>query len=268
VLKTILAFISAALFSYQAVATVIEIRTNMGVITVNLFDEDTPETVENFLDYVNSGAYAYNVVHRLESNFVIQAGGYQYNNELPLDEVATGVPVSNEPVLSNVRGTIAMAKLSGDPNSATSQWYINLSDNSQNLDIQNGGFTVFGQVIENGMTIVDEISELPRFNLGGAATSIPLINYSEDDATNGVEPDEENFVLITDIVVTDAATVTNPDLNPAANTLINHDNSGQPDQPSNGSSSGGAFHPLLLLFLSLSALLFRRKQKGLVFFNH
>ncbi|MCC2606766.1 peptidylprolyl isomerase [Planctobacterium marinum] len=261
-LKTILAFISVALLSCQAAATVVEIRTNMGTISVNLFDEDTPETVENFLEYVNSGAYANNVVHRLETDFVIQAGGFQYNNELPLDNVATGVPVVNEPELSNVRGTIAMAKLAGDPNSATSQWYINLADNSQNLDVQNGGFTVFGQVIGDGMNIVDQISELPRFNLGGAATSIPLNNYSEDDAANGVDPDEENFVLITDIVVTDSATVTNPDLNPTPNTLINSGNGGGSDNPSDGGSSGGALNPLLLIMLSLPALLLRRRQKS------
>tara|TARA_B100000749_G_scaffold254619_1_gene222201 strand:- start:1229 stop:1621 length:393 start_codon:yes stop_codon:yes gene_type:complete len=108
----------------QAAATVVEIRTNMGNISVNLFDEATPETVENFLEYVNSGAYANNVVHRSEPDFVVQAGGFTYNNTLPLDNVATGVAVVNEPELSNVRGTIAMAKQAGDPNSATSQWLL------------------------------------------------------------------------------------------------------------------------------------------------
>lgn len=258
-IKPILALSTAALLSFQAAATVVEIRTNMGTISVNLFDEETPETVENFLEYVNSGAYANNVVHRLEPDFVVQAGGFTYNNTLPLDNVATGVAVVNEPELSNVRGTIAMAKQAGDPNSATSQWFINLSDNSQNLDVQNGGFTVFGQVIDNGMNVADAIGELSRFNLGGAANSIPLQNYTNDDAANGREPDGDNFVLITDIVVTDAATVTNPDLNPVPNTLI--DSSGEPTPPSGGGSSGGAMHPLALLMIGLTTIFFRRRVK-------
>ena len=156
--------------SFQANATVVEIRTNLGNISVNLFDQDTPETVENFLEYVNSGAYANNVVHRLEPGFVVQTGGFQYNNELPFDAVTTGVPVTNEPALSNVRGTIAMAKLAGDPNSTTSQWYINLADNSQNLDVTNDGFAVFGQVIGDGMDVVEQIATLTRYNMGAQLT--------------------------------------------------------------------------------------------------
>ncbi|MDC8832459.1 peptidylprolyl isomerase [Alteromonas gilva] len=261
-IKTILTISTAALMSFHAAATVVEIRTNMGNISVNLFDQDTPETVENFLEYVNSGAYANNVIHRLEPGFVVQGGGFTYNNVLPLDNVATGTPVTNEPELSNVRGTIAMAKLANDPNSATSQWFINLDDNSQNLDVQNGGFTVFGQVIDDGMTIVDEISELPRFNLGGAASSIPLIDYTAADASNGVEPDENNFVLITDIVVTDAAAETNPDLNPVPNTLIDSSGGGDPTPPSSGGSSGGSLNPLALLFVALSVVAFRRRVKA------
>ena len=260
--KTLLALMSATLLSYQANATVVEIQTNMGSITVNLFDEDTPETVENFLSYVNSGAYANNVVHRLEPDFVMQAGGYTYNSALPLDTVPRGQPVVNEPVLSNVRGTIAMAKLSGDPDSATSEWFINIDDNSDNLDVQNSGFTVFGQVIGDGMDIVDEINDLPRFNLGGAASSTPLINYSQADASNGVEPDEENFVLITDIVITDASTVTNPDLNPTPNTSQGGGDSGGSTPPSGSGSSGGAMSPLALLGFGLSVLFFRRRRNA------
>lgn len=260
-IKRILSLSTVALLSFSSAATVVEVRTNMGNFSVNLFDEDTPETVENFLEYVNSGAYANTVVHRLDPGFVIQSGGFSYNGALPLDTVATGTPVINEPALSNVRGTLAMAKLSGDPDSATSQWFINLDDNSQNLDLQNGGFTVFGQVIDDGMEIVDNISELPRFNLGGAANTIPLQNFTATDAQNNVEPDENNFVLITDVVVTDATTVTNPDLTPTPNTLLN-----TPTPPSsggdtsNGSSSGGAMHPLMLIVLGTVFVLFRRKK--------
>lgn len=259
-IKTLLALSTSALISFQAAATVVEIRTNMGNISINLFDEETPETVENFLEYVNAGAYANNVVHRSEPEFVIQAGGFNYNNTLPLDNVATGVSVINEPELSNVRGTIAMAKQAGDPNSATSQWFINLADNSQNLDVQNGGFTVFGQIIGDGLDVADAINELPRFNLGGAANSIPLMNYSDTDAANGQDPNGDNFVIISDIVVTDSTTVTNPDLTPVPNTLLNSNDGGDPSTPSGG-SSGGAVHPLALLAIGLTAVVFRRRKR-------
>lgn len=258
-IKTLLPFIFTALVCAPAAATVVEIRTNQGNISVNLFDETTPETVENFLEYVNSGAYANNVVHRSEPGFVIQAGGFSYNNELPLDTVPTGTPVVNEPELSNVRGTIAMAKLAGDPDSATSQWFINIADNSANLDVQNGGFTVFGQVLADGMDVVDAINALPRYNLGGAANAIPLIDY---DSASNEDPNEENFVLISDIVVTDSATVTNPDLQPAPNTLINNSGGGNetPDTPNdNGSSGGGSVNPVGLLLLAIAGVFLRRR---------
>lgn len=229
-----------------AAATVVEFQTVMGTFKVNLFDETTPETVQNFLDYVNAGAYANNVVHRSETGFVIQGGGFQYNGSIPLDNVNAGTPVINEPVLSNVRGTIAMAKSPGGVNSATVQWFINLSDNSANLDVQNGGFTAFGQVIEDGMLIVDEISDLTRFNLGGAANSIPLRNYTADDLNNDVDITDQHLVIINDIVVVDAEVNTNPQLNPKENTLIKMSGG------SGGSAGGGgSLSYVLLLTLML-----------------
>ncbi len=112
---------------------------------IDLFEEETPETVANFLNYVNDGDYANTFIHRSVAGFVIQGGGFTFIDG-ERQSVPTDPPVVNEPGISNLRGTIAMAKLSGDPNSATSQWFINLADNAENLDGQNGGFTVFGQV--------------------------------------------------------------------------------------------------------------------------
>lgn len=244
------------MISCAAQATVVEIRTVMGDIQVNLFDQATPQTVDNFLDYVNSGAFMNNIVHRSEPNFVIQMGGFQYTNSFPPSSIPTGTPVTNEPALSNLRGTLAMAKLGGDPNSATSQFFINLSNNSANLDIQNGGFAVFGQVIGDGMTVVDQIAALSRFNLGGVYTAIPLRNYTTSDATAGTTPDDENLVIITDIVVIDATTNTNTDLNPAPNTLINQ--STNPPTTPGDSGSGGILSIYLIGALALITIARRR----------
>lgn len=241
-LKALFVAASACLmFSLPTQATVVEFRTVVGDFQVNLFDETTPQTVQNFLDYVNSGAYANNVVHRALPNFVVQGGGFTFTGALPLDNVVTGPPVINEPELSNVRGTISMAKLGGSPNSATSQWFINLNNNSANLDVQNGGFSAFGQVLGDGMEVVDAIANIQTFNQGGAFSDIPLRNFSAGNAIT-----EDNLVIITDIVVIDANTVTNPDLQPARNTRINQ----PPSQPDSGDSGGGALGISLLLSLA------------------
>jgi peptidyl-prolyl cis-trans isomerase A (cyclophilin A) len=90
--------------------------------------------------------------------------------------------VVNEPkpsgtsAANNVRGTIAMAKLGSDPNSATNQWFFNLADNSANLDAQNGGFTVFGRVLGSGMAAVDEMVKVPRFAYASPFDTVPLRN--------------------------------------------------------------------------------------------
>jgi cyclophilin family peptidyl-prolyl cis-trans isomerase len=146
-------------------------ETNVGAFNIELYDTEARLTVINFLEYVNRGDYGDSVIHRSAvtgtppAPFVIQGGGYGYGNFLGLEffvDIPKDSPVQNEfsPSRSNVRGTIAMAKLDGDPNSATSEWFINLGDNSANLDYQNGGFTVFGHVIGSGMEVVDAIADL------------------------------------------------------------------------------------------------------------
>lgn len=242
---------SLLLLPQLSYATVVEVRTVLGDFQVNLFDETTPATVQNFLEYVNSGAYANNVVHRVEPNFVMQAGGFTYNGSTPLDNVTQGTPVTNEPELSNVRGTISMAKLSGNANSATSQWFINLANNSSNLDNQNGGFSAFGQVLGDGMDVVDAIAALTRFNLGGATNTIPLRDFTVTDLNNNTPITDTHLVIITDIVVVDATVVTNPTLNPTPNTLINPTPTPTPNPTPNtgGSGGGGSLHYLLLVGL-------------------
>jgi len=137
--------LTLGLAAFSSQATIVEFQTSQGNFKVNLHDETTPKTVENFLKYVTDGDYNETVFHRSVSNFVIQAGGYSLNDDLELAGIDIDDPVINEPVYSNVRGTIAMAKRSGDINSATSQWFFNLNDNgsSQRLDYTEGGYSVF-----------------------------------------------------------------------------------------------------------------------------
>ena len=111
-------------------ATTVQFQTVMGDFEVNLFDKTTPKTVENFLKYVEEGAFENTVMHRSVPGFIVQGGGFEYPGNLPLKAVTSHPAVVNEPVYSNRRGTIAMAKVGNNPNSATNQWFFNLADNS------------------------------------------------------------------------------------------------------------------------------------------
>jgi cyclophilin family peptidyl-prolyl cis-trans isomerase len=177
-----------------------------GVIKVVLFDQEglgAPKTVQNFQNYVNSGSYENTIIHRSNPNFVIQGGGFTVNN-LTLGIVPTNTPVENEfsPQRSNVRGTIAMAKLGNNPNSATSQWFFNLEDNSSNLNNQNGGFTVFGQVSSgNDLNTIDAIAAVPIYNASGlhpAWSDLPLI--LDDPAQPEINRDD-NFIRYSNITI-------------------------------------------------------------------
>jgi peptidyl-prolyl cis-trans isomerase A (cyclophilin A) len=179
----------------------------------------------------------------------MQAGGFTYNNVFPPTPIQTGAAVINEPVFSNVRGTIAMAKVGGNVNSATSQWFINVNNNAANLDVQNGGFTVFGQVLGNGMAVVDAITSTPNFEFDGAFNSIPLRNYTSADQAAGKTPTDSNLVLMTDIVVVNADVVTNSNLNPVRNTLLD---TGRDDGSS--SSSGGSMGTFLVSLMAVFTL--------------
>lgn len=185
--------------------TVVRMATSLGNIDVQLFNDSTPLTTQNFMNYANGGDYTNTVIHRAPQNFVVQGGGFKLGTSpTALTGVTTDPPVQNEPGISNLRGTIAMAKLGGDPNSATSQWFFNLADNSQNLDNQNGGFTVFGRVVGDGMETVDAINAVPKFNpngVNGAFADIPLRNQpASPNFTNfpaNVDPD--SFVKISSV---------------------------------------------------------------------
>lgn len=232
----------ALLVSQATSATTVQFQTVMGDFEVNLFDKTTPKTVANFLAYVKANAYSNTIIHRSVPDFVVQGGGYSYQGKLPLVTIAQNAKVENEPVYSNLRGTIAMAKLENQPNSATNQWFISLTDNSENLDKQNGGFTVFGQVTGNGMGIVDSIAALNRFTQG-AFSGFPLRNYTYDDNKNNVPVTGDHLVLIQNIVVLNADPDTAANLTPVKNTKLNKKDDG-----------GGSVGLISLLMLGLLAL--------------
>lgn len=153
----------------------VKFHTNYGVITLALYDEQAPLTVKNFLSYVSSGHYDNTVFHRVIDNFMIQGGGFDSN----MMQKKTLEPIQNEASngLKNETYTIAMARTS-DVHSATSQFFINVKNNSF-LDFtspttQGYGYCVFGKVIE-GMEIVDEIKKVKTGNYAGHE-NVPLEN--------------------------------------------------------------------------------------------
>jgi cyclophilin family peptidyl-prolyl cis-trans isomerase len=173
-------------------------------IVFELFDDDAPLTVQNFLRYVenpNTAAdYLSTFIHRSIPGFVIQGGGW--NAASTEEHLESFGPIHNEfsPLHSNVAGTLAMASNGRfGPHSATNEWFINLVDNSSNLDVQNGGFAVFGRVIE-GMDIVNKIAALSTVDRGGAFTNLPVQNFTSPPSSSSF-PAADNLVTIMDTSV-------------------------------------------------------------------
>lgn len=198
--------------------TVVRFATNVpqsnNDFFVELYDAEgtagvlTPGTVENFLQYVGDGSYDNTMIHRSVPDIVVQGGGFTAPSvaadQPGSDPVAipTKGTITNEPGNSNRRGTFAMAKLGGQPNSATSQWFINLSDNLS-LDTDNGGYAVFGEVLGDGMTVVDVLGSALTYDAttyysNGAFSDLPLWNVNAD---NVVLP--QDFVKIEGIQAAD-----------------------------------------------------------------
>ena len=167
----------------SAEATVVRMLTPLGVVDINLYDVEAPETVNNFLAYTNRGDYDGSLIHRSVPGFILQGGGYRIDNSSGAAlSIETDPPVVNEysPLRSNLRGTIAMAKLANNSDSATSQWFINLADNSSNLDNHNGGFTVFGYIMGRGMEVIDALAGLVVVNAGEPFAHLPLLSAPEN----------------------------------------------------------------------------------------
>lgn len=171
---------------HLAVGTVVRFNSVLGTMDFELLDDDTPKTVENFLNY--QARYANSIIHRSVKDFVIQGGGFGLNSSNQVVEITDDAPVESEfdSANSNVRGTLAMALKGGNINSGTNQWFVNVKDNSASLDPQK--FTVFGRVIGEGMTVADQINGLATFDLTAlvsqsALNTTPLQDYNEFSKT-------------------------------------------------------------------------------------
>lgn len=160
-----LAMVAFAPAAFAAQATQVKVDTNMGAFVIELNAKAAPKTVENFLAYVRSGFYKNTLFHRVIPNFMIQGGGFV----MSMEEKDTRAPIALESRngLSNVRGTIAMAR-TNDPNSATSQFFINVRDNrflDANQAQDGNGYAVFGKVV-SGMSTVDAIARVKTHSVG------------------------------------------------------------------------------------------------------
>ncbi|MBM82548.1 MAG: hypothetical protein CMJ78_18445 [Planctomycetaceae bacterium] len=173
-------------------------------VDIELLDQDAPNVVANFLTYINDGDYSNSIIHRSvnQANFaIIQGGGFTFDSgNGQISNVTTDPPVDNEfnPANSNVRGTLSTAQIGGDINSFTSQYFVNVIDNTFLDDIPH---TVFGRVIGTGMDVVDAINALPTFNVNAqfppqtALTDVPLTNNFEA----GTTPNATNFVSVSSV---------------------------------------------------------------------
>lgn len=201
-----------------AVASILRLETTLGDIDVRLFESATPESVQNFLNYVADDDLDGSFFHRapkqfrlddqgqpvldtdgqpIIDTFVLQGGGFRFTDAAGLSSVPTDPPVINEPGLTNLPGTIAYAKQGGNPNSATSGFFFNTSDKAANLDAQNGGFTVFARVVR-GADVLEAITNLDVFDVDGPGQTFdttPLLNIPGSF--------EQNFIYLDDVFLLD-----------------------------------------------------------------
>jgi peptidyl-prolyl cis-trans isomerase A (cyclophilin A)/peptidyl-prolyl cis-trans isomerase B (cyclophilin B) len=155
----------------------VELDTTAGKIRLELYPDAAPKTVQNFLDYVKSGHYSGTQFHRVIAGFMIQGGGFteDFQQKPTRAPIAIESQQSVKAGLSNVPGTVAMAR-TGDPNSATAQFFINVANNKR-LDFRAAdptgyGYTVFGKVVA-GMDVVNKIAQSPTGAGGPFPTDVP-----------------------------------------------------------------------------------------------
>jgi peptidyl-prolyl cis-trans isomerase A (cyclophilin A) len=167
--------------SVAAHAQKVKLATSAGNIVIELDKAKAPKTVENFVQYVKDGHYNGTVFHRVIPTFMIQGGGM--TADMVEKTTRPPIPLESKNGLSNVRGSVAMAR-TNDPNSATSQFFINVQDNPR-LDAANArdgnGYAVFGKVI-SGMDVVDKIRAVPTASRG-MHDDVPMVAVTINKAT-------------------------------------------------------------------------------------
>ena len=199
--------------------------TGFGNVQIDLFDDLVSTTVNNFVqNYVSTGKYNATMVHRVDTGLgVIQGGGFLASNAAAIvdqnDPNVLKIPLEYN--RANTRGTISMARLSDDgvnlssTQTATSQWFINTTDNTTSLGPTSGsphsfGYAVFGWVVGPGMSVVDSIAAVPTFAYDAPFSQVPLQNFTMDDFNNHVPPIPHAVVLNSATVVKTHASYQNP----------------------------------------------------------
>ena len=161
----------------------VNLQTNKGLIVIELYPDQAPQSVANFLAYVDAGFYDGTIFHRVIPDFMIQGGGFTAD----LEKKETRAPIPNEADngLKNERGTLAMAR-TNDPNSATAQFFINHKDNAfldhSGKTPRGWGYAVFGRVTD-GMSVVDAIAATPTGGKGMFPKDVPLETIVIEKAT-------------------------------------------------------------------------------------
>ncbi|HUY04192.1 MAG TPA: peptidylprolyl isomerase [Rhodocyclaceae bacterium] len=167
--------------SFTVPAPQVELATTMGKIVVELNPTAAPLSVDNFLNYVQTGFYAGTLFHRVIAGFVVQGGGYT-SGLVAKPAIFAPVTLESNNGLTNLRGTIALAR-TADPNSATSQFFFNLADNPT-LDYQNAGspgYAVFGKIVQ-GLDVMDAIGAVPTTTVNGIP-DVPVNDVTVTSAT-------------------------------------------------------------------------------------
>ena len=182
--RSVMAATAAALMSVSvlpALAAQVQFETNVGNFVVDVNEKAAPKTAANFLRYVNEGFYDNTIFHRVITNFMVQGGGFEAG--MVQKETHAPIPLESKNGLTNKRGTIAMARTM-DPNSATSQFFINLKNNhflDANQSPDGNGYAVFGQVV-SGMGTIDKIAQVKTHSVG-YHDDVPLRNVVIKKAT-------------------------------------------------------------------------------------
>ncbi len=173
--------LSFSLLSMAADTVKVKFISNQGDIILELYPDKAPITVKNFINYIDMDFYKKTIFHRVIKDFMIQGGGF--TNAQDRKETLSPIEIESDNGLKNDRGTIAMARTS-DPNSATSQFFINLKDNDflnfTDKTTSGWGYAVFGKVI-SGMDIVDKIAQVDTMVMAGQQ-NIPVDPIYIEDA--------------------------------------------------------------------------------------